>query len=226
MSTSSPSPPPPASSAPPPSSSPSRRVILVTGCAGFIGSHVSAFLLRRGSVVVGLDEMNDYYDVDIKRGNIDRLRAIAAEAAKPSHFTFYESDVDNPELLATILTRQEVTSVIHLAARAGVRPSIAEPHLYTHSNITATLTLLQSIKRHRPQLEHFVYASSSSVYGDAGSSTPPAHDDDSHREAAEPAHGFVESQSTDEPVSVYAASKKSAHRHHAPRTHHRSRAEV
>ena len=201
---------------PPAPSTPTRRVILVTGCAGFIGSHVSDRLLRRGDVVVGVDELNDYYDVQIKRSNIERLQATAASVAGLSRFTFYESDVDNAALLSSILTRHEVTSVIHLAARAGVRPSIAQPHLYTHANIEATLTLLQSIQQHRPQLQHFVYASSSSVYGDTAtsSSSSSGHDGEGgspdEGSEVEEAHGFVETQNTDEPVSVYAASKKSA----------------
>ena len=184
--------------APEDSPSPSLRVVLVTGCAGFIGSHVSAFLLRRGDVVVGVDEINEYYDVRLKRHNLDQLQRLALPSGR---FHFYESDVDNAQLLSALLSRHSVTSVIHLAARAGVRPSIAEPHLYTHSNITATVTLLQCVKQHLPPIQHFVYASSSSVYGDAVQASSAPH-------SASAARGFVESQCTDEPVSVYAATKK------------------
>ena len=178
-------------------SPPPPRAVLVTGCAGFIGSHVSDFLLRRGDVVVGVDELNDYYDQRLKRLNLARL------ASHTGQFHFYESDVDNAPLVSELLHRHSVTSVIHLAARAGVRPSITHPQLYTHSNVTATVTLLQCIQRHRPLIQHFVYASSSSVYGESGSS------DEAHELSSAAVRGFVETQNTDEPISVYAATKKS-----------------
>ncbi len=159
----------------------SAKVVLVTGCAGFIGSHTALALMSRGDVVVGLDEVNDYYDVNVKRGNLDLLH-------ENSSFTFYQGDVADTALLKRIFKANSITHVCHLAARAGVRPSIEDPHVYVHSNVTATTTLLQqSVESH---VKNFVYASSSSVYGGSKATYFSERDDVSF------------------PVSPYAATKK------------------
>ena len=155
-------------------------VYLVTGGAGFIGSHVSEALLERGERVVCLDNFDPYYDVSVKRRNI-------AELAPQSGYRFIEGDIRDAELLARLLPDEGVTHIIHLAAKAGVRPSLLDPKGYMSTNVDGTLTLLEAIRAF--PVERFVFGSSSSVYG-AASLVP-----------------FREDQDITRPISPYAASK-------------------
>jgi len=169
----------------------SPGAILVTGCAGFIGSNVCHLLLNQGHTVVGLDNMNNAYDVRLKEWRLGRL------TLSPS-FTFCHLDITDFEALGRLFDPQSAIhnplfdAVINLAARAGVRQSLEDPWVYYDTNVTGTLNLLELCKQHG--IPKFVLASSSSVYGSV---------DD--REAA-----FREEQGTDRPLSPYAASKKAA----------------
>lgn len=170
------------------------QVVLVTGAAGFIGFHTCVALLNRGDNVVIIDEMNDYYDVTLKQSNLDYLTTIySAERIK-----IYIGDICDENIVHRIITETKPTSIIHLAARAGVRPSIDNPLLYIHSNITATTVLLESCQKFG--ISRFIYASSSSVYGGSKKTY------------------FSEADIVDFPVSPYAATKKScellAHTYH------------
>lgn len=156
--------------------------VLVTGAAGFIGSHVSEKLLERGDEVVGIDNVNDYYPVDYKRENIDLL-------GKHAHFSFVEKDICDREEVVRLFQQKKFTHVAHLAARAGVRPSIADPYIYEETNVQGTLNILQASVG--VGLENIVITSSSSVYGN--SRAIPFREDDS---------------ATDRPISPYAATKK------------------
>jgi UDP-glucuronate 4-epimerase len=158
------------------------KTILVTGAAGFIGSHVSAALLARGDNVVGLDSFNDYYSPDRKRANVDEIRA--------QRFTLIEGDVRDRALVNKVVAEHRLDAVVHLAAMAGVRASILDPHLYCDVNLVGTLNLLDAI-RQRPSA-NIVLASTSSVYGDT-KRIP-----------------FVEDDPCDRPMSPYAASKRAA----------------
>lgn len=164
-----------------------QKVVLLTGGAGFIGSHTGISLLSRGDKVVVIDEMNDYYDVRIKRSNISLLEEKAA-AVEDAEFVFCEGNICDRDLLEKIFTEHSPTHVCHLAARAGVRPSIDDPQVYVQTNVMGTVLLLEFAAKF--DVENFVYASSSSVYGG------------SMKER------FSELDSVDEPVSQYAATKK------------------
>ena len=155
--------------------------VLVTGAAGFIGMHVSKRLLARGDTVVGLDNLNEYYDVNLKLARLEQL--------KHPGFSFHKLDVANGPAIDALFAAERFDRVVHLAAQAGVRYSLTNPHEYIRSNITGFLNILEAC-RHHP-VEHLVYASSSSVYG--GNTRLP----------------FTESDNVDHPVSLYAASKKS-----------------
>ena len=155
--------------------------MLVTGAAGFIGSHVALKLLERGEHVVGFDNLNDYYDVALKRARLERL-------AENSHFRFMQGDVADITATARLFDGENITRVVHLAAQAGVRYSLTNPHAYIQSNLVGFTNILEGC-RHR-KVEHLVYASSSSVYG--GNQKLP----------------FSEHDSVDHPVSLYAATKK------------------
>ena len=157
--------------------------ILVTGAAGFIGFHLIRLLTARGDSVVGIDNLNDYYSVALKR---DRLAALAAEAG--DRFKFHQVDFADMAALNAALAGEQIDRVVHLGAQAGVRYSIENPHAYVQSNLVGHLNLLE-VARHR-QLEHMVYASSSSVYG--GNTKLP----------------FAVEDRTDHPVSLYAATKR------------------
>ena len=154
---------------------------LVTGAAGFIGSHLVETLLSRGDRVVALDNFDDYYDPAIK------WRNIAPVLDHPNH-TLVEGDIRDVGLLDTLFEQRSITTIVHLAARAGVRPSIADPMLYQDVNCRGTALLLEAARRHRCQ--NFVFASSSSVYG-------------SESEAP-----FSELAAADRPSSPYAATKR------------------
>ncbi|KAJ3193098.1 hypothetical protein HK101_005420 [Irineochytrium annulatum] len=160
--------------------------ILVTGGAGFIGSHTAEQLLARGDNVVVVDEMNDYYDLSQKEEN---LRILSRQALRSKcTFRFYKADVSDRAAMGRIFEEEHFDVVIHLAARAGVRPSIADPFLYVQSNVMGTTTLLDLSHKHA--IKNFIYASSSSVYG--GNTKVP----------------FAESDPTEHPISPYAATKK------------------
>ncbi len=154
---------------------------LVTGAAGFIGMHVSELLLARGDEVVGLDNLNDYYAVSLKEARLARLIA-------NSSFRFAKLDVADRPGMADLFAREKPQRVIHLAAQAGVRYSLKNPHAYVDSNIVGFVNILEGCRY--AGVEHLVYASSSSVYG--GNTKMP----------------FSEQDSVDHPVSLYAATKK------------------
>jgi UDP-glucuronate 4-epimerase len=156
----------------------------VTGGAGFIGSSVADFLLARGDDVVIIDEVNDYYDVNIKESNLKMLLQKYGE----SRLKIYRGDICDQNLMTTIFEQEGITFVCHMAARAGVRPSIQDPYVYIHSNIEGTVRLMELSARFGVQ--NFVFASSSSVYGGSTSTF------------------FSEEEVVDNPVSPYAASKK------------------
>lgn len=158
--------------------------ILITGAAGFIGYHSAMRLLAAGQTVVGLDNLNNYYDVKLKEARLAQLK-------KHANFQFIKLDLSEPNL-GTKLAKDippEVTAVLHLAAQAGVRYSLQNPQAYIDSNITGQLNLLE-LARARKTIRHFVYASSSSVYG--GNTKVP----------------FSIKDPVDQPVSIYAASKR------------------
>lgn len=158
--------------------------VLVTGAAGFIGSHVSLYLLERGDEVVGLDNINDYYDVNLK---LDRLKRI--EQHKNAHnFTFVKMNVEDRDAMPELFEQYRFDKVVHLAAQAGVRYSLENPLAYIDSNIVGFTNILEGCRHNK--VKHLVYASSSSVYG-ANEDMP-----------------FSVHDNVDHPVSLYAASKK------------------
>lgn len=158
-----------------------RSPILVTGTAGFIGSHVAHRLLDEGELVVGFDNLNDYYDVSLKQA---RLAALSHR----SGYTHITADLCDRGAVETTFSQQRPKRVIHLAAQAGVRYAATNPHAYTSANVTGFLHILEGA-RHFP-VDHLVYASTSSVYG------------------ANTAMPFSETQSTEHPLTLYAATKK------------------
>lgn len=158
-------------------------MILVTGAAGFIGYHVSKELLSQGETVVGIDNVNGYYDRGLKQARIERL--IGHE-----RFTFQKMDIAHPETVLPLATKwPKVTGIVHLAAQAGVRYSIENPFAYVESNVMGQVTMLELARRFE-RLAHFVYASSSSVYG-ANSKVP-----------------FGIADEVTAPQSLYAATKR------------------
>ncbi|XZE19690.1 NAD-dependent epimerase [Pirellulaceae bacterium SH449] len=156
--------------------------VLVTGAAGFIGFHTCKVLLERGDQVVGLDNVNDYYDVTLKEARLKELEPY------PS-FVFHRIDLADREKMVGLFASQSFDRVIHLGAQAGVRYSLENPFAYIDSNISGTLTILEGCRHHK--VPHLVYASSSSVYGN-NVKLP-----------------FAEHDSVDHPISLYAATKKS-----------------
>lgn len=153
---------------------------LVTGAAGFIGFHVTQRLLSAGHQVVGLDNLNDYYDVNLKRARLNQITS--------PDFTFIEGDLSDRDAIASLFAKHRFQRVIHLGAQAGVRYSIDNPHAYADANLTGHLNILEGCRHHK--IEHLLYASSSSVYG-LNRKMPFSTDD-----------------SVDHPVSLYAATKK------------------
>ncbi|MET4213641.1 SDR family NAD(P)-dependent oxidoreductase [Bradyrhizobium sp. LA2.1] len=157
------------------------QAILVTGAAGFIGFHVARQLLAEGRPVVGLDNLNSYYDPALKRARLALLRS-------DSRFAFVEADLADRDTIAALFARHRFDKVVHLAAQAGVRYSIDHPHTYADSNLQGFLNVLEGCRNN--SCRHLVYASSSSVYG-ANTKLP-----------------FAVQDRTDHPVSFYAATKK------------------
>ncbi len=155
--------------------------VLVTGAAGFIGMGVARQLLARGDEVVGLDNLNDYYDVQLKN---DRLAQLEPQPG----FRFVQADVADRPRMAQLFGAEQFDRVVHLAAQAGVRYSLRNPHAYVDSNLVGFVNILEGCRHQRVQ--HLVYASSSSVYG--GNTKMP----------------FAEHDPVDHPVSLYAATKK------------------
>jgi UDP-glucuronate 4-epimerase len=155
--------------------------ILVTGCAGFIGMHVARRLLEAGHDVVGIDNLNDYYDPGLKRARCEQLRPF-------SGFTFHKLDIADAAGVQALFREHTFPRVVHLAAQAGVRYSLENPQVYVDSNVTGFLNVLEGCRHHA--CRHLVFASTSSVYG-ANRKLP-----------------FSEHDHTEHPVSLYAATKK------------------
>lgn len=157
--------------------------ILVTGAAGFIGSYTAKKLLESGHSVVGIDNLNDYYDPTLKQARLEPLLQIP-------EFSFHHLDIANSDSVSQLFAANKFRRVVHLAAQAGVRYSLTHPHSYAQSNLVGTLNILEGC-RNTEDFEHLVYASSSSVYG-LNAKMP-----------------FSTSDNVDHPVSLYAATKKS-----------------
>ena len=173
--------------------------VLLTGAAGFIGFHVATALLARGDTVIGVDNLNDYYDVGLKQARL-------AQLTPHKNFTFHKINIADKDAMMA-LANTGFTHIIHLAAQAGVRYSLQNPYAYVESNIMGQVVMME-LARHVPDLKHFVYASSSSVYG--GNQKVP----------------FATTDAVDHPVSLYAATKRAdeimawtyAHLYHVPTT--------
>src|SRR5262245_49697614 len=157
------------------------QTILVTGAAGFIGFHVARQLLQEGRKVIGLDNLNNYYDPELKRARLDAL-------CKDPAFSFIRMDLSDRSSTAALFTKYDFAKVVHLAAQAGVRYSLQDPHAYTDANIEGFINVLEGCRHNGCQ--HLVFASSSSVYG-ANTKLP-----------------FSVHDNVDHPISLYAASKK------------------
>ena len=155
--------------------------VLVTGAAGFIGSHVCEYLLDRGEHVIGIDNLNDYYDVNLKHSRLKKI--------ENNNFTFIQIDTSDKDGIDKLFKTYGFTKVINLAAQAGVRYSIENPWSYLNSNLTGFLSIIEACRHNK--IEHLVYASSSSVYG-ANTNLP-----------------FKVEDNVDHPLSLYAATKKS-----------------
>lgn len=175
--------------------------VLLTGVAGFIGFHAAKALLARGDEVIGLDNLNDYYDVKLKEARL-------AQLTPHKNFAFHKINIADKEAMFDLAKKNPgITHVLHLAAQAGIRYSLVNPYAYAESNIMGHLVTLEAA-RALPKLKHFVYASSSSVYG--GNTKIP----------------FAVEDAVDRPISFYAATKRAgelmswtyAHLHHMPCT--------
>ncbi len=172
---------------------------MITGCAGFIGMHVALRYLKQDDEVIGVDNLNHYYDVTLKHARLARLTA-------SPNFRFSQLDVSEKDGMNALFAREKPERVIHLAAQAGVRYSLENPHAYVDSNLQGFMNILEGCRHHN--VEHLVYASSSSVYG-SNTALP-----------------FDESQNVDHPISLYAATKKAnelmahaySHLYHLPTT--------
>ncbi len=155
--------------------------MLVTGAAGFIGSHTAQRLLAQGNEVVGIDDLNDYYDVTLKQARLARLLPLPG-------FRFEKLDIADEAAMRGLFARERFARVVHLAAQAGVRYSLEQPHAYVRSNVTGTLNVLEGCRHNG--VEHLVYASTSSVYG-ANTNMP-----------------FSVHNIADHPLSLYASTKR------------------
>src|SRR5690606_2634312 len=158
-----------------------NKIIVVTGAAGFIGFHLTQKLCKEGFEVIGIDNINDYYDVKLKK---QRLKILEENV----NFRFFKTDINNYQALERIFKDNSIAYIVHLAAQAGVRYSIENPRAYIDSNVSAFLNILE-VSRYF-NVKHLVYASSSSVYG-ANTSMP-----------------FSVHDNVDHPMSLYAATKK------------------
>jgi len=158
--------------------------VIVTGAAGFIGQALAKRLLAQGEVVVGIDNFNSYYDTSLKRARVGQL-------LQNKRFKLIELDIAEDEAIARVFSEENPTCVFHLAAQAGVRYSIDNPLAYAHSNLTGHLSILEAVRKTK-SVQHLIYASSSSVYGDRSANG-----------------AFRESDVADEPNSLYAATKRS-----------------
>jgi UDP-glucuronate 4-epimerase len=156
--------------------------VLVTGAAGFIGFHTASALIARGEDVVGLDNLNEYYDVSLKKARLANLE-------KAKNFRFAKVDLADDKAMSQLFEREKFDRIVHLGAQAGVRYSLDDPHAYVRSNVTGTLNVLECCRHHG--VEHLVYASTSSVYG-ANTKMP-----------------FSPHRIADHPLSLYAATKRS-----------------
>ena len=161
-----------------------KKKVLVTGAAGFVGSHVADRLLARGDDVVIVDEVNDYYDTRIKNSNLQML----LDKYGDKRVQIYRGDICNNTMMTAVFEHEKPEWVCHMAARAGVRPSIQDPFIYIHSNVEGTTRLMELSRKHN--VKNFVFASSSSVYGGSNSTL------------------FDEGEVVDHPISPYAATKK------------------
>ena len=155
--------------------------VLITGCAGFIGFHLAKRLLKEGSSVVGLDNLNPYYDVSLKEKRLEILQEY-------SGFAFVRASLEEKDAVERVFREHPIKKVLHMAAQAGVRYSLENPYVYIEANVAGFLNLLECCRRR--EVEHFVFASSSSIYG-ANTKKP-----------------FSVSDNVDHPVSLYAATKK------------------
>ena len=156
--------------------------ILITGCAGFIGYHATKKLLSKNHYVVGLDSLNKYYDINLKKYRLSKLKKI-------NKFKFIKNDLRNLNKIYYLLINHKIDVVLHLAAQPGVRYSLENPKSYIDNNLLCFFNILEASKNYK--IKHFVYASSSSVYGNSKKKK------------------FHENQSTDQPIQLYAATKKS-----------------
>ena len=169
-----------------------KKKILITGAAGFIGFHLSKKLIAENFEVVGIDNINDYYDVNLKLGRLNELKIDTSNLIENKEYygdiTFVKLDLKNLDTLKKLFKKHQFNYVVNLAAQAGVRYSLVNPHSYVDNNITGFLNILESCRAY--PVEHLVFASSSSVYG-LSKEIP-----------------FNEDSSTDHPLAIYAASKK------------------
>jgi UDP-glucuronate 4-epimerase len=164
-----------------------KKVILVTGAAGFIGYHVSKEMMKKANTIVGIDNLNNYYDVNLKKKRLQDLIKISKK--NKFNFFFYKIDLSASKALKALFGKYKFTHVINLAAQAGVRYSILNPESYVKSNLLGFSNIIQQSKMHK--IKHFLYASTSSVYGN--NTTLP----------------FKESHLADHPMQFYAATKRS-----------------
>lgn len=175
------------------------KTILITGCAGFIGFHLSIRLLINGYTIIGIDNLNSYYDVQLKQARLKLLK-------EHNLFSFEMASIEDKEAMEKIFSQNKIDTVIHLAAQAGVRYSLENPSAYIQSNVIGFMNILECCKQHK--IEHLIYASSSSVYG-ANIKMP-----------------FSTNDNVDYPVSLYAATKRAnelmahtySHLYHLPTT--------
>ncbi|HAN77973.1 MAG TPA: NAD-dependent epimerase [Bacteroidales bacterium] len=171
-------------------------MILLTGCAGFIGFHLAAELLNRGEALIGFDSLNDYYDISLKYSRLAELGInktaisdhLPVQSAKYQNFRFIKGNLEDLEFIRTMFSTYSFKKVVHLAAQAGIRHSLNFPREYLNANIIGFYNLLETVAD--AKIEHFIYASSSSVYGNSNSIP------------------FNEEERNDFPLSMYAASKK------------------
>lgn len=169
------------------------RPVLLTGAAGFIGSHTAEALLRAGRRVVGIDNFDPFYSDALKRANIAAIEATARRCID-GRFEFIDTDITDRASMKALFERVKPEGMIHLAAKAGVRPSIADPAAYAHANVTGTSVLLDQCAAMKGEMQRIVIASSSSVYGTIGAGETPKP--------------FSEEQSVERPISPYAATKR------------------